>query len=381
MRKYFILPLLLVLAVGLFAPLAFGQTTGTVKGVCKDFEGKPIVQAEVEWVGTESGHTYKLKTNNKGEYFSLGVVPGKYNVFLRKDGKELFHLNGISVTLDENAPGVDFDLKKENANQAAGQGLTPEQAKARAEAAAKAENEKKTIGTLNDKLKAAGAASDAGDFETAISTLNEANQIDSTRDLIWFKLGDAYRMSGPKQTDPAEKQKRYEMAAADYQKAIDLRTSSEAAQKDSDNSKKLAAYYNNLADVYARANKVDDAVANYNKAAGLDPAGAGGYLFNVGAVLTNAGRVDDAIVIWDKVIAADPTKAEAYYQKGLNLLGKETIGKDGKAVAPEGTAEAFQKYLELAPTGRFAEAAKELLASIGAPVETGFGTKKKPVKK
>ncbi len=54
-----------------------------------------------------------------------------------------------------------------------------------------------------------------GDYETAIATLNEANQIDATRDLIWFKLGDAYRMSAPKQTDPDEKKKRYEEAAAD----------------------------------------------------------------------------------------------------------------------------------------------------------------------
>jgi tetratricopeptide (TPR) repeat protein len=185
-------------------------------------------------------------------------------------------------------------------------------------------------------------------------------------------------MSGPKQTDPAEKQKRYEMAAASYQKAIDLRTASEAAQKDPDSNKKMAAYYNNLADAYAKANKVDDAVANYNKAVALDPAGTGGYLFNVGAVLTNAGRADEAIAVWDKVIAADPTKAEAYYQKGVNLLGKATL-KGDKMVAPEGTAEAFQKYLELAPTGRFAEPAKQLLASIGAPVETGFG-KKKPAK-
>ena len=51
MTKYFILPLLLVLVVGLSAPLAFAQTTGTIKGVCKDSDGKPIVQAEVEWVG------------------------------------------------------------------------------------------------------------------------------------------------------------------------------------------------------------------------------------------------------------------------------------------------------------------------------------------
>jgi tetratricopeptide (TPR) repeat protein len=377
MRKHFILLLLLVLVVGLSAPLAVAQTTGTVKGVCKDSDGKPIAQADVEWTGIESGHTYKLKTNNKGEYFSLGIVPGKYNVKLSKDGKELFHINNVQVGLDETE--LPFDLKKEQTAAAQAAGLTPEQAKAREEAAAKAANETKTVGSLNEKLKAAAAASDAGDFETAITTLNEANQIDGTRDLIWFKLADAYRMSATKQTDPAEKQKRYEMAAADYQKAIDLRGASEQAQKDPENNVKTAAYYNNLADAYQRAHKVDEAIAAYDKAIQLDPAHAAGYLFNEGAVLTNAGKVDEAIVVFDKVIAADPTKAEAYYQKGINLIGKETIGKDGKAVAPAGTAEAFRKYLELEPNGRFAQGAKDLLTSIGAPVETGFG-KKKPAK-
>ncbi|HKI13346.1 MAG TPA: carboxypeptidase regulatory-like domain-containing protein [Candidatus Acidoferrum sp.] len=378
MKKYFIFPLLLVLAVGLSAPLVFAQNTGSVKGTCKDVEGKPIAQAEVEWVSTDTGHKYNLKTNNKGEYFSLGINPGRYNVKLSKDGKELFHFNGVPVSVDEVTQ--DFDLKKEQANAAQAQGLTPEQAAKAKEAISKAENEKKTVGALNEKLNAAKTASDAGDFETAIATLNEATQIDSARDLLWFKLADAYRMSAPKQTDPEEKKKRYEMAAADYQKAIEMRSTSEAAQKDPDNNKNMAAYYNNLAEVYSKSNKVDDSVANYNKAAQLDPAHAGTYLFNEGAVLTNAGRVDDANAVWDKVIAADPTKAEAYYQKGLNLLIKETIGKDGKAIAPEGTAEAFQKYLELAPNGRFAQSAKDLLASIGATVETGFGTKKKPAK-
>ncbi|MGA6987123.1 MAG: tetratricopeptide repeat protein [Terriglobales bacterium] len=380
MRKYFVLPLLLVLAVGLSAPLAFTQTTGSVKGVCKDSDGKPITQAEVEWLSTETGHKYTLKTNNKGEYFSLGIVPGKYNVKLSKDGKEIFHINGISVGLDETE--LPFDLKKEQAAQASGQGLTPEQAKAlkeKQEEVAKTEASNKVVGSLNEKLTAAAKASDAGDYDTAVATLNEANQIDGTRDLIWFKLGDAYRMSGPKQTDPDEKKKRYEEAAAAYQKAIDLRTASEAEQKEADNSKKLAYYYNNLADAYAKANKVDDAVASYNKAVALDPAGAGGYLFNVGAVLTNAGRVDDAIVAFDKVIAADPTKADAYYWKGVNMIGKATLGKDNKMIAPTGTAEAFQKYLELQPNGKLAQPAKDMLASIGATVETGFG-KKKPAK-
>ena len=378
MKKYLILPLLLVLILGLSAPLASAQTTGTVKGVCKDAEGKPIVQAEVEWVAVETGHTYKIKTNNKGEYFSLGIVPGKYNVKLNKDGKELFHINGVTVALEDT--DLPFDLKKEQLKAAEGQGLTPEQAKAKAEAAAKTASENKTVGTLNEKLNAAKTASDAGDYDTAIATLNEANQIDSTRDLIWFKLGDANRLSAPKQTDPAEKQKRYEAAAADYKKAIELRSASESAAKEPDSNVKMAAYYNNLADAYAKANKIDDAVTNYNQAAQLDPTHAAGYLFNVGAVLTNAGKVDDAIVAFDKVIAADPTKAEAYYWKGVNLIGKATL-KGDKMVAPEGTAEAFQKYLELQPQGKLAQPAKDMLASIGATIETGFGTKKKPVKK
>ncbi|MGO9403789.1 MAG: tetratricopeptide repeat protein [Terriglobales bacterium] len=377
MRKHFILPLLLVLAVALFAPLAFAQTTGTVKGVCRDIEGKPITQAEVDWTGTESGHVYKLKTNNKGEYFSLGIVPGKYDVKLSKDGKELWHVNNVTVSVDETP--LDLDLKKEQAAAIQGQGLSAEQAAKAKEQFAKAEAEKKTVGTLNEKLAAAKAASDAGDFETAITTLNEANQIDATRDLIWFKLADAYRMSGPKQTDPAEKQKRYEMAAADYQKAIDLRSASETAQKDPDNNVKMAAYYNNLAEAYSKSNKVDDSVANYNKAAQLDPTHAGTYLFNEGAVLTNSGKVDDAIAAFDKVIAADPTKAEAYYWKGVNLIGKATLQGD-KMVAPPGTAEAFQKYLELQPQGKLAQPAKDMLASIGATIETGFGKKKQTKK-
>jgi tetratricopeptide (TPR) repeat protein len=332
----------------------------------------------VEWVSPESGHSYKLKTNNKGEYFSLGIVPGKYNVKLSKDGKELFHLNGITVGLDETE--VPFDLKKEQVAAAQGQGLTPEQAKAQQEAAAKAAAATKTIGTLNQKLSAANAANAAGDYETAITTLNDANQIDGTHPETWASLGDAYRLSAAKQTDPAEKQKRFEMAAADYQKAIDLRTASEAAQKDADNGVKMAAYYNNLGDAYQKSRKVDEAVASYTKAAQLDPAHAAGYWFNIGAVLTNAGRVDEAIAAFDKVIAADPSKSEAYYQKGINLIGKATL-KGDKMEAPPGTAEAFQKYLELDPNGRFAQPAKDMLTSIGATVETGYGTKKKPVKK
>ena len=84
--------------------------------------------------------------------------------------------------------------------------MTAEQVKQIQEQQAQASKEKDTVKTLNDKLNAAKTASDAGDFETAVATLTEATQVDPTRDLVWFKLGEAYRNSAPKQTDPAEKQ-------------------------------------------------------------------------------------------------------------------------------------------------------------------------------
>ena len=372
MKKRFAVVVLVAVVLGLWVPPVIAQTTGSVKGVCKDRNGNLISAGTVEWMSNDTGRKYTLKLNKKGEYFSLGIAPGTYKVTLYDpDGKELFHFGNVPVSLDEKS--LDFDLQKEQAQGAKG-GLSPEQLKQVQEQQAKQQKEVNTVKSLNDKLNVAQQAASSGDFDTAIATMTEATQIDATRDLLWFKLADYYRLSAPKQTDPAEKQKRFEMAAADYQKAIDLRTSGPDAQKDPEANSKLAAYYNNLAEVYAKSGKVDDAVATYTKASQLDPTHAAQYYFNQGAVMTNAGKVDDAIAAFDKVIAADPTRADAYYWKGVNMIGKATL-KGDKMVAPEGTAEAFNKYLELAPTGPYAQPAKDMLTSIGAAVETGY---KKP---
>jgi tetratricopeptide (TPR) repeat protein len=384
MKKHFAILLFIVLAVGLCVTQALAQASGTVKGVAKDAQGAPVGDAIVVYANQDNGQKYTLKTNKKGEYFSLGVSPGKYNVTLyksaddQKAGKELDHANGFQVQLDEN--NLDFDLKKEQESAAKGQGLTPEQLKQMQEQKAKQEKEVNTVKSLNDKLNAAKTAADGGDYDTAISNLVAANQIDPSRDLVWFKLGDYYRLSATKQTDPAEKQKRLESAVESYQKAVQLKQAAPADKDPTATAKTLAAYYNNLAEAYAKSNKTDDAVKTYALAAQTDPSAASQYYFNTGAVLTNAGKVDDAITAFDKVIAADPNKADAYYWKGVNMIGKATLQGD-KMVAPPGTSESFQKYLELQPTGTYADAAKQMLASIGASVETNYGTKKKAAKK
>jgi tetratricopeptide (TPR) repeat protein len=383
MKKHFAIFVLAILAAALCVPPAFAQASGSVKGVCKDADGNPVGDAVVVYENMDNGQKYTLKTNKKGEYFSLGVSPGTYTVTFYKSAddfkakKETDHVRGAHIGIGDENPPVDFDTKKNLENQAKGVGLTPEQLKQKQEEQAKQAKEGNTVKTLNEKLTAAKAASDAGDFDGAIAILTEANQVDATRDLVWFKLGDAYRLSASKQTDTTEKQKRFGEAADSYAKAIELKQDAIKSGKDKDPNatRNLAAYYNNMADAYNRAGKIDDAVKTYELAAQADPSSVAQSYFNIGAVLTNAGKVDEAVVAFDKCIAADPTRAEAYYQKGVNLLGKATLQGD-KMVAAPGTAEAFQKYLELQPTGGHSEEAKAMLASIGAPVETGFNKKK-----
>lgn len=387
MKKRSTVFIFVLLMLALCAPPLFSQvSSGTVKGVCKDLQGNPVADGVVVYASQTTGQKYTLKTNKKGEYFSLGLTPGSYNVTLyrnaddAKAGKELFHVNGFPVALSENT--LDMDLKKEQERAAQGQGLTPEQIKAAQESQEKQKKEVNTVKALNEKIVAANTAIKAGDYETAISTLTEATQMDPSRDVIWAQLGDAYRGSALKQTDPAEKSKRLALAVTDYQKAIEIKQKSleTATKKEPDDTKRLAAYYNNLGEAAGKSGKIDDAVKAYTQAVQVNPEGAAGYYYNIGAVLTNAGKVDDAIAAFDKCIAADPTKADAYYQKGVNLIGKATLQGD-KMVAPPGTAEAFQKYLELQPSGPYADVAKQMLTSIGASVETGFGTKKKAAAK
>ncbi len=352
MKRQIVLITIFALLIGIFAVSAAAQMTTSVKGFAKDEAGKPIADAQVQLQSTDSGRKYSIKTDKKGEYFSLGIQPGKYTFVLMKDGAEVWHLNNISIGLTtENI--VNFDMAKEKAAAAQASGMSPEERK-KIEAAQK-ENTK--IKGLNEKLAAARAAKDAGNFDQAITIMQEATALDATKDILWATLADCY------------------VGAQKYPEAIDayLKAIAIAPTK--------GEYHNNLGQAYLKSNKIDEAIGEYTKAAEADPANAGTYYFNLGAVLTNKNKLDEANAAFDKAIAADPKKADAYYWKGVNLFAKATVDKAGKLVAPEGTAENLNKYLELAPDGKLAQGAKDLLASMGAQVQTSFGKEKAPAKK
>src|SRR5271166_393774 len=345
MKKHISLVTLLALLLGMCVVPVWAQGTGGVKGVVKEPGGKPMEGATVELVDPDTGRKYDLKTNAKGEFSSIGIAAGTYDVSLLKDGKLLDKFNKVPV-----APGeprvVNFDL-----SQRQGAGVSEEQKK-QAEVVQK-HNEK--VRSLNASLAQAKQLEAAGNFDEAVTVLQQATQVDPNQDLVWFSLGDAQRGA-----------KKYPEAIESYQKAIAIKST-------------VGAYHNTLAEAYAKSGQNDKAVQEYTAAAELEPANAATYYFNEGAIFTNTGKVDEAVAAFDKAIQADPTKAAAYYWKGINLLAKATT-KGDKMVAPEGTAQAFNKYLELDPNGQYADAAKQLLASIGAPVQTTFGKQKTPKK-
>jgi tetratricopeptide (TPR) repeat protein len=342
---------LFITALALTFTIAAAAQTTSAKGKCLDQTGAPILGGTVEFNNLDSGRTMKVKTDKNGDFLTLGLAPGPYKITLfGPDGKQLFFFGKVPVTLNSDTNVYDFDLKKEAARAGAGGPAVSEEAKKKMEAAQK-ENAK--IGNLNTMLKQAADFRTAGQCDQAAELMTQASQIDATKHQIWNSLAESDNCA-----------KKYPEAIAAYKKAIELNPTS-------------GGYYNNMAGVMMKANQFDDAIAAYTKAAEVDPPQAAMYYFNEGAVLYNRGKMDDAAKAFEKVLAIDPTKADAYYYKGAALLGNAKIGKDGKMEAPEGTEQAFNKYLELQPTGTHAGEAKAMLEALGAKVETTFGTSKK----
>jgi tetratricopeptide (TPR) repeat protein len=344
MRKYINVAVMLFV-LGMCAAPLWAQLEGIVRGTVKGQDGKPLAGATIQMYDSQTGRKASSTTNSKGEYSVNSVYAGNYKMTLSMKGSPIDEKNNVGI-----GPGqeqvVDWD------ETGHGNAAISDEQKQKIEAANK-ENEK--IKGLNETLKQAKDLEGAGNYDQAIALLQPAAQSAPEQDLVWAYLGDAQRGA-----------KKYSDAAESYQKALAIKPTS-------------GPYMSQLADAYAKSGQTDKAVQEYAAAAAADPTNAGAYYYNEGAVLTNTGKVDEAIAAFDKAIQIDPNRADAYYWKGVDLIGKATM-KDNKMVAPEGTAEAFNKYLELQPTGKYADASKQMLATIGASVQTSYGKTKTPKK-
>jgi tetratricopeptide (TPR) repeat protein len=358
------------------AALSFAQITA-IEGDVKGPDGKPAVKVVVKITRTDIKGNYKCTTDKKGHYFYNGLPLGTYNIAVEIDGKDVDGVNGVRSKLGDPTP-INFDLQKSEqersaqtarATAAAGagaSGLTKEQdrsmSKADKEAYEKALKDRsealKHNKELNDNFTTGMAAMQSKDFDAAAVAFTKASELDPKQIAVWAQLADAHVSAAAKKTGPdydAEMAKGIEA----YTKALELNPND-------------AATHNNYALALGKAKKFPEMQAELKKAAELDPAKAGQYYYNLGAMLVNAGQSEPASEAFKKAIELDPNHAESYYQWGVYLIGKASISADGKVTPVAGTIEAFQKYLQLAPDGQFAESAKGMLASMDAKVDTAY---------
>ncbi len=237
------------------------------------------------------------------------------------------------------------------------------------------------IENLNKLILDSTAAIQAGNPDVAVKNMTDATTQRPNEPILWKILGDgqlaqaeaAAKAAHDAKTKDATLNDKYMAAGTSYQKAISLYA---AAAKPSPGG--LGAANNQLGLVYSKTGKMKEASAAYDAAAAADPSKAGTYFFNEAATFLNANDAADAATAADKTIAADPTKAEAYYIKGQALVQNVTVDpKTGKVTAPADCTAAYQKYLELAPTGAHAEEVKSILTGIGEPIKQTYKAPKK----
>ena len=372
----------------LFASAAAFAQTGAIAGKVKGADGQPVKDALIKIERTDIKGNYKVKTNKKGEYFHAGLPLGTYNVVCEIDGAVADSMKGVRTRLGDPTE-IDFDLAQQAARQqqtqvkmakAAETGeidkdlareMTPEQ-KAALEKQVKAQSEAmKKNKELNDAFNAGMTALGAKQWDAAVEAFLKGSISDPKQHVIWANLAESYKGQAiGKTTD--EQAAIITKASESWAKALELKPDD-------------AGYHNNYALLLVDAKKYKEAEEELNKAAALDPPKAATYFYNLGAILTNRGQLEPAGAAFKKAIDANPKHADAQFQYGVYLTSKASTSAEGKVIMPEGTREAFQAYLDVSPTGQFADAAKGMIATMETTLTTKYDNpdakKKSPAKK
>jgi tetratricopeptide (TPR) repeat protein len=320
---------------------------------------------------------YTFPIDGSGNYKGTDIKPGTYIAGVFAQGRNVDFMPA-PIAAGENKT-VDFDMTRpeyiKNMSPADRDALEEYKKKNTEVTAANAK-----IENLNGLLKTARTDTTAGNFDGAVKAMTDATTAKPDEPILWVTLGDAQlgqanaaaKVAHDAKTTDATVPDKYAAAETSYEKALTLNA---AAAKPSTDITGTAN--NQLGQAFGKTGKIKEAAAAYELAAKADPTKASTYYFNEAATLFNGNDIDGAAAAADKAIAADPTKADAYYIKGQALVQKATVVNNVITAPPECIA-AYQKYLELAPTGPHAQEIKDVLAGIGAKVAETY---KAPPKK
>jgi tetratricopeptide (TPR) repeat protein len=330
-RKVF-LPTAISLALLLTLALPAAAQSRSVKGKVTDEKGQPVAEAQITIQGTDIVRTLNTKTNKKGEYmYILGLQLGTYRVVVRKAGYQPQYKENIRPGTQEEYV-VDFTLVPGPDSK-----LPFEMTEAERKEQQKQLEEQKRRSQFSAEIKAyfenGVKLSDQGMYAEAIAEFNKALEKVPDQPVVIARIAEAYL-----------KLDKNEEALANYKKAIEL------APNDS-------GLYSNMGVALSKMGKTAESQEAFKKAAALNPAAAALNFYNLGVTMVNGGKAAEAAEAFKQAIAADPGFAEAYYQLGMALSGKqETI---------PAAIEALKKYIEIGKKPDQVEVAKQIIAALG----------------
>jgi tetratricopeptide (TPR) repeat protein len=338
------------------APVGAGQ----ILGVVKDGDGKPVAGVVVV-IEPQGGLEIDLTTDAAGKFAKPGLPVGSYVITYKQDDKTLFKVRAnvaagkdTVANLSLNDPRVvDFQkaMKKELEDEAqfgklkthfnAGNAALEE------EKAAKADWQKAAAADRPDlQGKVENAASKAlSEYQQALAAVTDPADV-KNKAAVFAQMAAAYELEG-----------KYEEAAQAYQQDV-------AARPD-------AGAYNNLGNDLAKIGKMDEARAAYDQSAALDPAGAPLAYRNFAVVLFNAGKLKDspAADLLKKATEAEPNNQQGWFLLGAALAANMTVEQTGEKLNfkfPPGTAEAFQKCIDIDSKSPMADMARKNLEELKA---------------
>ncbi len=331
MRKVF-LPTAISLAFLLSLALPAAAQNRAIKGKVTDEKGQPVADVQITIQGTDIVRNLSTKTNKKGEYmYMLGLQTGTYRVIARKEGYQPQYKTNISPQSQEErqvdftlVPGSDFKLPFE---------MTDAERKEAEKKSEQVERRRQFSAEIKANFENGVKLSDQGSYAEAIVEFNKALEKAPDQPVIISRVAEAYMKLG-----------KNEEALANYKKAIEL------DPKDS-------SLYTNMGVALSKMGKTAESREAFKKAASMNPASAAQNYTNLGITLVKSGNSEEAISAFKEAIAADPNYAEAYYQLGMSLSGKQdTI---------PAAIEALKKYIQIGKKPDQVEVAKQIIAALG----------------
>lgn len=312
------------------------EQTGRISGKVLNKEGKPIPGAKITLKRLDRNWTKDLIPDKSGAYLQVGLDPKEYELTASAEGYVTYREEKIKIPL---ADVLVKDIVL----------YTPTEARTQGVAAG--------AGVLAVDPGAALDTSGREAFNLAIPFYNEGKYDEA---LPHVEL--AYKNLSEAKDKLKDEQAKAELAPEIYkvERVLGICLAQAGTSKELAEPYLLKALERNPKDervilgLIETSKAKDDKVAEKKYAAMMETISGpnADLIYNKGVEAFNAGHTKEAKTHFTKALEVDPKYAESHFLLAMVEFGDNNL---------RGTKQHLQKYLELAPAGKNASAAKEML--------------------